>query len=98
LQKDKSSVEAKLPMHSQTTGHDKCFMAGWRFALGGAAVHPALPDEKQTMEICPFVPTQLDHGRRKGLVTDVSGPQHNASPGTLNGLWECDLVLHGSFG
>jgi hypothetical protein len=29
-------------MHSQTTGHDRCFVAGWRFALGGAPVHPAM--------------------------------------------------------
>jgi hypothetical protein len=28
-------------------------------------------------------PPQLDHSDRKGLVTDVSGPQRNACPGTL---------------
>ena len=28
-------------------------------------------------------PTDLNHSHRKGVVTDVSGPQRNACPGTL---------------
>jgi hypothetical protein len=31
------------------------------------------------MELCPLVPLNWER-RRKGLVTDVSGPQRNACP------------------
>jgi hypothetical protein len=42
-----------------------------------------IPMASTTGYICLFVPTQLDHSGRKGFVTDVSGPQRNACPGTL---------------
>jgi hypothetical protein len=55
-QQSETSIIDKSTMHSQTTDRDKRFVAGWRFASGGIAVHPALPDEKQAMDIffwCP---------------------------------------------
>ncbi len=37
-------------------------------------------------------PLNSNHRHRKGLVTDVSGPQRNACPGTLTGLDPCCIV------
>jgi hypothetical protein len=36
-------------------------------------------------------PLKSNHRHRKGLVTDVSGPQRNACPGTLTSLSEARL-------
>src|SRR5277367_5899295 len=43
-----------------------------------------IPTASTTGDICLLVPPQLERCCRKGLVTDVSGPQRNACPGTLN--------------
>jgi hypothetical protein len=42
-----------------------------------------IPTASMTGDICLLVPPQLERCCRKGLVTDVSGPQRNACPGTL---------------
>jgi hypothetical protein len=107
-------------MPSLATDHDTRSWRGRQFPLSGLGIRPALPGEKQAMEmteygkggkpkcrlptlptlfgnpfgiptfprprrlaICLFVLPQLDHRQRKGLVTDVSGPQRNACSGTL---------------
>ena len=63
----------------------------WRvrhIAVGGAIwVYPALPREKQaTGFMFSRAPLNSNHRHRKGLVTDVSGPQRDACPSTLNPL------------
>src|SRR5271170_3424102 len=45
-----------------------------------------IPTASTTGDICLLVPPQLERCCRKGLVTDVSGPQRNACPGTLSGF------------
>jgi len=42
-----------------------------------------IPTASATGDICLLVPSQLKRRYRKGLVTDVSGPQRTAGPGTL---------------
>src|ERR1700677_3234819 len=52
-----------------------------------------IPTASTTGDICLLVPPQLERCCRKGLVTDVSGPQGNACPGTLtclNNFVRCD--------
>ena len=46
---------------------------------------PTFPRPRR-LDIDLLVPAQLEQGRRKGVVTDVSGPQRNACPGTLTPL------------
>jgi hypothetical protein len=57
----------------------------WQIALNGdISVYPALPREKQaTGDICFSLLLNYKRCHRKGLVTDVSGAQRNACPGTL---------------
>ena len=43
---------------------------------------PTFPRPRR-LDICLLMPLNSNHRHRKGLVTDVSGPQRNACPGTL---------------
>jgi hypothetical protein len=43
-----------MPRHPLTTDNDKLFVARGGVALGGVAVYPALPTEKQTMEMTQY--------------------------------------------
>ena len=42
-----------------------------------------IPTASTTRWLSSHTPLNSNHGHRKGLVTDVSGPQRNACPGTL---------------
>ena len=46
---------------------------------------PTFPPPRR-LDTCLLMPLKPKHRYRKGLVTDVSGPQRNACPGTLNWL------------
>jgi hypothetical protein len=60
-------------------------------ALVDGALNPASPGRKAGGLACRLsYPLHSKPGRRNGLVTDVSGRQRNASPGTLTWANPCN--------
>jgi hypothetical protein len=60
--------------------------------FGNPSGIPTFPRPRRLDSCLLITPSTRNHGRRKGLVTDVSGPQRNACPGTLTpsmSLFQC---------